>query len=105
MKVPGQAFEQIFGTDVIDIKPQGFAELIFELKFNKTDNPAMPIRERRITTFDFREVIQMSVTGKIGDKLELSTKYNTEASFEFENKMKLAYEGKEDEIIKKNRSR
>ncbi len=101
LKVPSQAFEQIFGTDVIDIKPQGFAELIFELKFNKTDNPALPMRERRITTFDFREVIQMSVTGKIGDKLELSTKYNTEASFEFENKMKLAYEGKEDEIIKK----
>ncbi len=101
IKIPGQAFEQIFGTDVIDIKPQGFAELIFELKFNKNENPALPMRERRTTTFDFKENIQMSVTGKIGDKLELSTKYNTEASFEFENKMKLAYEGKEDEIIKK----
>jgi len=99
--IPGQAFEQIFGTNVIDIKPQGFAELIFELKYNKNDNPALPMRERRTFTFDFREIIQMSVTGKIGDKLEISTKYNTEASFEFENKMKLAYEGKEDEIIKK----
>ena len=42
----------------------------------------------------------MNVTGKIGDKLQLGTSYNTEASFDFENQMKLQFGGKEDEIIK-----
>ncbi len=36
----------------------------------------------------------MSVLAKIGDKIEFQTNYNTEASFEFENKLNLKYEGK-----------
>ena len=43
----------------------------------------------------------MSVTGSIGDKLKLTTTYNTEATFDFENRMNLEYAGQEDEIIKK----
>ncbi|MCX7954790.1 MAG: cell surface protein SprA [Bacteroidales bacterium] len=101
LKVPSEVFEQIFGTNIIDIRPQGFAELTFGLRYQHTKNNALPVKERRSTTFDFNEKIQMSVVGQIGDKLKLTTNFNTEATFEFENKMKLAYEGKEDEIIKK----
>lgn len=43
----------------------------------------------------------MNVVGNIGEKMKLTTNYNTEASFDFENKMKLEYTGYEDEIIKK----
>jgi len=88
-------------TGVVDIRPQGSAELTFAIKTNKTDNPALPEKTRKTTTFDFDEKIQMSVTGSIGDKLQLTTNYNTEATFDFENKMKLEYSGDEDEIIKK----
>ena len=44
---------------------------------------------------------QMNVIGKIGDKLKLTTNFNTESTFDFENQMKLEYTGFEDEIIKK----
>ena len=47
----------------------------------------------------------MNVAGQIGDKLELGITYNTEATFNFENKTKIAYTGKDDEIIKKNMCR
>jgi len=43
----------------------------------------------------------MNVTGTIGDKMELGVNYNTDALFEFENRTKLQYSGKEDEILKK----
>ena len=43
----------------------------------------------------------MNVTANIGDKMKLAMNYNTEATFEFENKMKLEYTGNEDDIIKK----
>ncbi len=99
LQVPGDAFADIFGSNTIDIRPQGSAELIFGLQINKIENPVLPIRLQRTTTFDFQEKIQMNVTGSIGDKLKLSTNYNTEATFDFENKMNLKYEGKEDEII------
>ena len=99
--VGGEAFNRIFGGNTIDIRPQGSASLSFGLNISRYDNPTIPERQRKNTTFDFRERIQMSVIGNIGEKLKLATNYNTEASFDFENQMKLEYTGNEDEIIQK----
>ena len=101
LKVDNKAFETIFGSNTIDIRPSGSAELIFGFNTSRTDNPAIPERQRRVTTFDFNEKIQLNVIGNIGDKLKLTTNYNTEATFDFENQMKLEYTGHEDEIIQK----
>ena len=97
----GEIFDKIFGNSTVDIRPQGSAELIFSIKHNKTENNALPIDKQSNTSFDFKQKIQMNVIGKIGDKLQLNTNYNTEAIFDFDNKIKLEYEGEEDEIIKK----
>lgn len=97
--VPGEAFANIFGSNTIDIRPQGSAELIFGGNFNRTQNPALPIRQQRVGAFNFQQKIQMNLVGKIGDKIELQTNYNTETGFNFDNKVNLKYEGKEDEII------
>ena len=99
LHVGGEIFDHIFGSNTINIQPQGSAELIFGINVQKTDNPALPVKLRRTTTFDFQEKIQMNVTGQIGDKMRIQTNYNTESTFDFENKMNLRYEGKEDEII------
>ncbi len=99
LRVGGQVFEKIFGSNVIDIRPQGSAELIFAIIGNKRDDPSIDIKNRSTTNFDFQEKIQMSVIAKIGDKIEFKVNYNTEATFAFENKLKLRYEGKEDEIL------
>jgi cell surface protein SprA len=101
IKINNIFFDRIFGGNTVDIRPQGSAELIFGANINRTENPALPVKQRRITTFDFNEKIQLNVVGKIGDKLKLTTNYNTEATFDFENQMKLEYTGYEDEIIKK----
>jgi len=98
--IGGEVFDRIFGSNTIDIRPQGSAELIFGIVSNKRDDPTLNVRQRKTTNFDFEENIQMNVSAKIGDKIEFNTNFNTEAIFEFENKLKLNYEGKEDEIIK-----
>ena len=98
--IGGEVFDRIFGGNTIDIRPQGSAEVTFGIISNRVDDPARDLRQRRTTNFDFQQRIQMSVMAKIGDKIEFNTNYNTEATFEFENKLKLKYEGKEDEIIK-----
>lgn len=95
------AFDRIFGGNTIDIRPQGSAELSFGINISKNQNPAIPAKQRTVTTFDFKEKIQMNVIANIGDKMKLTTNYNTEATFDFENKMKLEYTGYEDDIIKK----
>jgi len=101
IEIGGEAFDKIFGSNVINIIPQGSAELIFGINISRTQNPTLSEKLRTIPTFDFKEKIQMNVTGTIGDKLQLGVNYNTEAMFEFENRTKLQYAGKEDEIIKK----
>jgi cell surface protein SprA len=101
LRVGGEVFDRIFGGNTVDIRPNGSAELIFAYQGTKTENPALPEKQRKISTFDFDEKIQLNVVGKIGDKLKLTTSYNTEATFDYENQMKLEYTGYEDEIIKK----
>lgn len=101
IKINSEVFDRIFGSNVVDIRPQGSAELIFGVNSSFSDNPAIPVRNRRITTFDFDEKIQLSLIGKIGDRLKITTNYNTQATFDFENRMKLEFTGGEDDIIKK----
>ena len=101
LHVGGEIFDRIFGGNTVDIRPNGSAELIFAYNGTKTQNPALPVKQQKIHTFDFNEKIQLNVIGKIGDKLKLTTSYNTEATFDYENQMKLEYTGYEDEIIKK----
>lgn len=101
LSLGGEAFDRIFGSDIVNVQPQGSAELIFGINIIRNDRPDMQEELRRVTTFDFQEKIQMNITGTIGDKMRLGINYNTEAMFEFENRTKLEYTGKEDEIIKK----
>ncbi|MCE3258440.1 MAG: cell surface protein SprA, partial [Bacteroidetes bacterium] len=101
LQVNSELFDRIFGGNTVDIKPTGTAELIFGLNRNKNFNPAIPQKQQKITNFDFNMRIQLNLIGKIGDKLKVTTNYNTEASFDWENQVKLDYTGYEDEIIKK----
>ena len=101
INVESKFFDNVFGGNTIDIRPSGSAELIFGVNTSRTDNPAIPENQRRISTFDFDQRIQLNMIGNIGDKLKLTTNYNTEATFDFENQMKLEYTGYEDEIIQK----
>jgi cell surface protein SprA len=43
----------------------------------------------------------VGVTGTIGDKMKVGINYNTESTFEFENKQKMEYVGHTDEIIQR----
>ncbi|MBR1545443.1 MAG: cell surface protein SprA [Prevotella sp.] len=93
--------EKIFGPGGVRIKTQGTAELKLGANFKNIDNPSLPERNRKTKAIDFDEKINLNVTGKVGDKVNMNLNYNTDATFDFDTKnIKLRYEGKEDEIIK-----
>ena len=93
--------EKIFGPGGVRIKTQGTAELKFGATLKSIDNPSLPIRNRKTTTIDFDEKINLNVNGKVGDKVNMNLNYNTDATFDFDSQnLKLKYDGKEDEIIK-----
>ncbi len=95
--------DKIFGQGGVQVKMQGSAELLFGFKVNRVQNPALSERLRKPPpVFDFDEKIQLAVNGKVGERVNFGMNYNTEASFDFDQSaIKLAYEGKEDDIIQR----
>lgn len=100
LHVQPEIFDKIFGGGLIDIRPSGSAELTFGGNFNTVRNPAFTARQQKNGQFDFKMKMQVNVTGQIGERLKLNTNYDTEATFEFENQMKLNWQGQQDDILK-----
>jgi len=94
-------FESIFGSNTIDVKPQGSVEMDLGLRYTKQDNPSFSPRNRRSITFDFDQRISMSLQGKVGTRLTVNANYDTQSTFAFQNLIKLEYTPTEDDIIRK----
>lgn len=93
--------EKIFGPGGVKLRTQGSAEVLLGVKSSATENPSLPQNARSHTFFDFDEKIQANVQASVGSKLNFNLNYNTETTFDFDSKkLKLAYEGEEDDIIK-----
>lgn len=99
LEVESETFDRIFGGNKIDIKPTGSAELRFGVRSSRNENPVIPERQRRLTTFQYDQSMQLNILGNIGDKVKVTTNYNTDATFNFDNRVKLDYTGYEDEIL------
>lgn len=94
-------FENIFGSNTIDIKPIGTVELDLGMRYTKQDNPILSPRNRRTYSFDFNQRISLSLMGKVGTRLSVNTNYDTKSTFAFQNLLKLEYAPTEDDIIQK----
>ncbi len=93
--------EKIFGPGGVQIKTQGSAELKIGINSKKVNNPALAASRRKTVGFDFDEKINLSLNGKVGDKINMNLNYNTQATFDYDaQNLKLKYDGKEDEIVK-----
>ena len=94
----------IFGDPpTVDIRPQGQIDLTLGGDYRYYANPILPTFARTTGGLLFNMDIQMNVTGKIGDKLNLNTAFNNKATFDFDQIMKINYNSdvfSEDDIIK-----
>nr|WP_248724254.1 cell surface protein SprA [Seonamhaeicola sp. ML3] len=94
-------FESIFGGNTIEVIPQGSVEMDLGILFSRQDNPSFSPRNRSNFTFDFDQRINLSLQGKVGTRLQVNANYDTQASFDFQNLIKLEYTPTEDDIIQK----
>ena len=94
-------FETIFGGNTINVIPQGSVEVDLGVLFSKQDNPNISPRNRTNFTFDFDQRISLSLLGKVGTRLQVTANYDTEATFDFQQVVKLEYTPTEDDIIRK----
>lgn len=94
-------FDRIFGGSYVDIQPNGFVTLDFGGKWQRVQNPQIPIRQQRSGGFVFDQQISMNVVGKIGEKMAITANFDNNNSFDFENDLKVEYTGFEEDIIQK----
>ncbi|HZG25781.1 MAG TPA: cell surface protein SprA, partial [Chitinophagaceae bacterium] len=101
LSVTDNLFNRIFGNGKVEIRPQGNVDILAGYQGQNIKNPTLPERARKNANFDFDMNANLSVIANIGDKLRLPINYNTLATFDFENQLKLDYSGTDDEIIKR----
>jgi cell surface protein SprA len=98
-------FRTIFGSDTIQVVPQGSVEMDLGVLFSKQDNPSFSPKNRSNFTFDFDQRISLSLLGKVGTRLQVTANYDTQSTFDFQNLIKLEFDptagGGEDSIIQK----
>ena len=99
--VKSDFFEAIFGSNTIEVVPQGSVEMDLGILFSKQDNPSFSPRNRSNFTFDFDQRISLSLLGKVGTRLQVTANYDTQSTFDFQNLIKLEYTPTEDDIIQK----
>ena len=94
-------FETIFGGDEIELTPQGSISMDIGARYQKSDNPSLSSRNQSNISLDFNQTISLSMNGKIGERLTISSNYDTQSTFDFQNLLKLDYTPTEDDIIQK----
>ena len=103
--IKNSLLDRLFCGSTVDVRPQGNIDLTFGADFQKIANPILTERQQRQGGFDFDMNIQMNVVGKIGQKLQLSFNYNTQATFDFDRQIKVQYltdtPCSEDDIVRK----
>jgi len=97
--------DRLFGGSEVNIKPTGSVDLSIGWLYSRRNDPSLPILAQRQSIPEIRPpAIRMNVDGAIGKKLKLDFNYDTQANFNFDRIMKIAFDSdafSEDDIIKK----
>ena len=96
-----QSLDRIFGGNYIDLQVNGFVNLDFGGRFQRIENPSIPIRQQKNGGFNYDQQINLSIDGKVGEKLKISANFDNNNTFDFQNNLKLEYTGYDEDIIKK----
>lgn len=100
VKFKSKTFRKIFGGDQIGLRVTG--NLSMEMAGRVTKYPgALSSAAQRSSVFSprFKQSQQFQIEGNIGEKVTVSVQQNSDATFDFENTLKVIYDGDDDEII------
>ena len=89
--VNSKLFVSIFGSNEIDIRPQGSASIDLGIRYQKSGNPSLSPRNQSSLDFDFNQRINLALTGTIGTRLKVNANYDTQSTFDFQRVVKLEF--------------
>ncbi len=97
--LPSSPLLSIFGPPVIKLKINGQVDIHGAWRNETTSGITTSALGNTRNEPDFKQTVAINLSGTIGDKLTLGADWNTERQFQYENQLKLRYQGYEDEII------
>ncbi|KFC18045.1 cell surface protein SprA [Chryseobacterium sp. FH1] len=92
--IKNKMFENVFGGNKIELIPQGFASFDLGGLYQKIDNPLVLPQNRTSFAINIQQRIQLGITGKVGENLQLKANYDTQSGFAFENRMNMVWQQK-----------
>ncbi|MBV6479847.1 MAG: hypothetical protein HGGPFJEG_02651 [Ignavibacteria bacterium] len=93
--------ESIFGPPTFNLKLNGAVDITASFQNSTSDVQNTFGTSNSNSAINFKQEVQLTAKGVVGDKLTIDADYNTQRLFDFENQLKLKYEGYADEVIKK----
>jgi cell surface protein SprA len=97
--VNNKFFETIFGGTEVKVTPTGNLNLKLGFIYQNTENPQISEENRSNLTFDFDQQINASIRAQVGTRLDFTANYDTQASFDFQNLIKIGFSPTEDDIL------
>ncbi|HLG32080.1 MAG TPA: cell surface protein SprA, partial [Ignavibacteriaceae bacterium] len=97
--LPSVGVLSIFGEPKISLKIGGAVQIHGAWRSETTEGVTASRLGNTRNEPDFKQQVQINVSGTIGDKLNIVADWNTERTFEYENQLKIKYTGYDDEII------
>lgn len=99
--VPPNPLLNIFGRPGIRLSISGAVDIRAGFRRQAADQTSLSRLDQTRNEPDFKQDVQINVSGLVGDKLNILADWNTQRTFEFENQLNIRYDGYEDEIIQR----
>ncbi|MBU0509716.1 cell surface protein SprA [bacterium] len=100
-RIKSRTFRRLFGGDNVGVRVQGNITINGSLRQQKFSELQTANQRNTNTAFRIDMIQRFTITGKVGEKVEVKVDQDSERLFDFENSLKLTYTGDEDEIVQK----
>ncbi len=92
--------ETIFGPPTFNLRINGAIDITASYQNIQSDQAVVTTTTNSQNNINFKQDVQVTAKGTVGDKLTIDADWNTQRTFDFENQLKLKYTGYADEVIK-----
>ncbi len=97
--IPPSIVPTIFGRPSINLRVNGDVAIHLAYRDNKFLATTGALFAGSETGLDFKQEVNMNITGSVGDKIKINTDFGSLRQFNFDNIFKLSYQGFPEEII------
>ncbi len=101
LKIKGKAFQKVFGSGTVGLTVTGDISIQAKIRREDRSEVRTALTRGASTQFNMQQKQSFAVTGKIGDKVTVNVDQNSERAFDFENNIRINYQGYDDEVIQK----